>query len=270
MSPLRDGFIFHFRLITRVPLIYICELSSTSLTSYTFPVSVQQRATEEEYEDLDSDYEPTYETETSEDEEPEEFRPARTSNNTDFHGLLQRLRQRIDEENRLDPWCFQTDPHWGENEERPLPVQDTEGRLENTNWCSCGHCKLMPRLEESICCHEFQQMDRFRHNINCIAEYADFLAKVVCRDYLFELVESDARITHAQFQRHENRILRLVAYKKFTGMVYSILGHSHRVPIPSCAVNKIRESFPDPLGRYTGFKWYATHATAPLLANFNF
>ncbi|KAM4040114.1 uncharacterized protein ACNLHF_014293 [Anomaloglossus baeobatrachus] len=51
------------------------------------------------------------------------------------------------------------------------------------------------------------------------------------------------------------QILRLVAYKKFTGMVYSILGHSHRVPIPSCAVNKIRESFLDPLGRYTGFKW---------------
>ena len=27
-------------------------------------------------------------------------------------------------------------------------------RLQNLNWCKCGHCTLKPKAIESLCCHE--------------------------------------------------------------------------------------------------------------------
>ena len=45
---------------------------------------------------------------------------------------------------------------------------------------------------------------------------------------------------------------RHIAYRQFVRMVWVFLGRHIRVPLPACAVKKIRESFPD--DQYTGFK----------------
>ena len=47
---------------------------------------------------------------------------------------------------------------------------------------------------------------------------------------------------------------RLAAYRHLVLWVNGRLGPGNRVPNPSCAVLKIRSRYPDPNGRYTGFK----------------
>ena len=48
------------------------------------------------------------------------------------------------------------------------------------------------------------------------------------------------------------RLYRLAAYRQFTYWVHNKLGRHVRQVIPSCAVNKIRETFPDATGQYRG------------------
>ena len=47
---------------------------------------------------------------------------------------------------------------------------------------------------------------------------------------------------------------RLAAYRHLVLWLNGHLGQGNRVPLPSCAVCKIRSRYPDPNGRYTGFK----------------
>ena len=97
-----------------------------------------------------------------------------------------------------------------ENDDRPF-LEDEE-RLANTNWyvsvvvvvvcstcclsaflvfgmrvyrCSCGNCKLMPTIQESICCRTIEEVDRKRTDIedttlHCITEHPGF--KSICLD----------------------------------------------------------------------------------------
>ena len=50
------------------------------------------------------------------------------------------------------------------------------------------------------------------------------------------------------------RTLRLAAYRQFTWWINTKLGKSVRLVIPSCAVWKIRDTYPEQDGNYVGFK----------------
>ncbi|KAM7314745.1 P2X purinoceptor 7-like isoform X2 [Ixodes scapularis] len=47
---------------------------------------------------------------------------------------------------------------------------------------------------------------------------------------------------------------RYTAYRQFTWCVHHKLGRGNRVPLPSCAVQRIRREFPSTDGSYVGFK----------------
>ncbi|XP_044134155.1 P2X purinoceptor 7-like [Bufo gargarizans] len=176
----------------------------------------------------------------------------------------------VSEENHLNPWCFMNDPQWGTDEDRPRPLEDTEGRLKGTQWCQCGNCKQMSSLEESICCHEFRSMDGIREGLQCIIQHEGFQSRIHSRDFLIEILQASTRMTQQEFERIENRCLRWASYRKFTNLVYGFLGKGHRIPVPSCVVSKIRELYPDHEGNYTGFRWYSEYATGDLQTHHNF
>ena len=50
-----------------------------------------------------------------------------------------------------------------------------------------------------------------------------------------------------------SRTYRLAAYRQFTQWIHSRLGRAVRRVIPACAVIKIRNTFPELSGEYTGF-----------------
>ncbi|XP_075693923.1 kelch repeat and BTB domain-containing protein 4 isoform X2 [Rhinoderma darwinii] len=168
--------------------------------------------------------------------------------------LLSRLREAIDAENCVNPWCFQNDPKWGPNEVRPSPTPDTEGRLKNNKWCQCCSCKEMSTVEESTCCKEYPAMERFPEERSCVTEQAQFNHKVLSRENLVCLLMFSTDFTQRKFDHNPHRHLRMAAYRSFSNTIYGFLGKRHKFPIPSCVINKIRDTFPDPERRYTGFK----------------
>uniref|UniRef100_A0A803JMB7 Uncharacterized LOC116408826 n=2 Tax=Xenopus tropicalis TaxID=8364 RepID=A0A803JMB7_XENTR len=128
-------------------------------------------------------------------------------------------------------------------------------RIGNISWCECGTCASMPTEIESLCCFE---EPRIHNNIPdtafCITDHDDFNGKCldpvnVAHYYRLINVKKRKNPKHSVYQRG----LRKAAYRSFTAWMYGYLGGNNRKPIPSCVVNKIRESFPDPNGRYTGF-----------------
>ncbi|XP_040265171.1 kelch repeat and BTB domain-containing protein 4 isoform X2 [Bufo bufo] len=232
----------------------------------------------EDYEDYELEYEYSeleydfgHESEEEEEEEEDaaaaEARKAanaRNANDPQFQELLQSLREGRGEENRCNPYCFQDDPQWGPGEERPRPTPDPEGRLQNTNWCQCGQCTIMSEVEECVCCHELPATERFFQTDPCVTQHEDFSRFVTSREILIPLLQFATKMTAAQFECKEHRHLRVAGYRKFTNLVYGFLGKARRVSVPTCVIKKIRQTYPEPDGHYTGFKYYSDYASGEL------
>ncbi|XP_077142808.1 kelch repeat and BTB domain-containing protein 4 isoform X3 [Ranitomeya variabilis] len=174
------------------------------------------------------------------------------------------LQKRVKEQNLRTPWCFQNDPLWGLGEERPHPTPDPEGRLQNTNWCQCGHCSIMPHVAESVCCREVPAINRFLENESCVTRHVDFAGFVLSRDFLVQMLQFSTKLTASKFAEKENGHLREAAYRRFTNMIYGFLGNGSGLSVPSCVVRNIRETFPSPDGNYTSYKWYWEYVSGPL------
>ncbi|XP_056382533.1 kelch repeat and BTB domain-containing protein 4 isoform X3 [Hyla sarda] len=185
-------------------------------------------------------------------------------------GVLQRLQERIDAENMANPYCFQDDPKWGPNEQQPMTPEDTEGRLGNNAWCQCTNCKEMPSIEESICCHEMSSITGFRRERTCVCLHPEFERLVLDRYMLVHYLRMNIDLSRKKRnENYDNRKYRWVAYKSFAAMIYAYFQNGDHVSVPSCVVNRIRDSYPDPKGSYTGFKWFAEYSTAKINNLFN-
>nr|XP_055049510.1 uncharacterized protein LOC129435006 [Misgurnus anguillicaudatus]XP_055049511.1 uncharacterized protein LOC129435006 [Misgurnus anguillicaudatus]XP_055049512.1 uncharacterized protein LOC129435006 [Misgurnus anguillicaudatus]XP_055049513.1 uncharacterized protein LOC129435006 [Misgurnus anguillicaudatus] len=117
------------------------------------------------------------------------------------------------------------------------------------HWCVCGNCREMNTDQERKCCRQHPQQ--------CISKmaYMDFyildegvlrLARAAWNDIFALADNAEPGIEQRQF-RH-------AAYRQFVLWQHGRLGVGNRVVIPSCCVCRIRDTFPDPRGQYTGFR----------------
>ncbi|XP_033646581.1 uncharacterized protein LOC117305813 [Asterias rubens] len=134
---------------------------------------------------------------------------------------------------------------------------DVENRLGNSQWCLCGCCVAMPTVKESICCKEVERvvakMDEFVLDVDCITEHPGFSA--VCLNlWVLEtaLWEYNQAYNPPEQEVTQNQKNRHAAYRQLVRWIWHFLGKEVRVPLPSCAVNRIRQAFPSDV--YKGFK----------------
>uniref|UniRef100_A0A671VER7 P2X purinoreceptor 7 intracellular domain-containing protein n=1 Tax=Sparus aurata TaxID=8175 RepID=A0A671VER7_SPAAU len=121
----------------------------------------------------------------------------------------------------------------GSSEE--MELQERMGDI--SEWCSCGHCSnLSPR--ENVCC-KCEQIG----GAACVTVHPGF-EPVALNPYVL--------LTHNIFILHS--CYRHLAYRNFVRWCWGYLGRHIRVGIPSCAVTRIRQEFPENEGNYTGFQ----------------
>ncbi|XP_073467519.1 uncharacterized protein [Aquarana catesbeiana] len=126
-------------------------------------------------------------------------------------------------------------------------------RIGNIQWCMCERCISMPTQVESCCCREIEEVALcIPEGLTCITQADTFCSQIVHPHHV--------RIAHLMqhleglplVDPNNNRRLRKTAYRTFIAWIYGILGEENRRPIPSCAVNAVREVFPDPNACYVG------------------
>ncbi|XP_008189958.1 P2X purinoceptor 7-like [Acyrthosiphon pisum] len=138
----------------------------------------------------------------------------------------------------FDPDIEGIDRYLQEDDDDPVAV-NYEGRLNNSNWCSCGYCKGMLSDIKCLCCNELPNLEKIREQEGkCITLHQSINKKKLG-------------------QHHpENKMWRCICYKQYTSWVNSwiAMGKGNRVVLPACVVQKIRKEYPEPNGIYVGFK----------------
>ncbi|XP_069115677.1 P2X purinoceptor 7-like [Argopecten irradians] len=133
-----------------------------------------------------------------------------------------------------------------------------EQRLHNTAWCECGNCSSMTTMEECVCCAEIDlvhyKTETADQEIHCIIEHESFIANCLNRHVLhvsmYEYLENVGPFDDND-PIHE--IYRHIAYRRFVRWIWHRLGRHNRKILPSCVVQKIRETFPSE--QYCGFRY---------------
>ncbi|XP_039650535.1 P2X purinoceptor 7-like [Perca fluviatilis] len=123
-------------------------------------------------------------------------------------------------------------------------------RLGGSDWCVCGRCRSMDTAIESICCREVN-LDHLLMDVQCITMHRSF--RMLCgeREVLEVAMLSLRDVQTETLERPVSS--RLTAYQQFTLWARGHLGRRNRIPIPSCAVNYIRDLFPS--AQYQGFEY---------------
>ena len=56
---------------------------------------------------------------------------------------------------------------------------ETEGwRLDSRLWCTCGHCDILPSIQENLCCKELESTHWELDCLPCVTNHPDF--EVLC------------------------------------------------------------------------------------------
>ena len=129
---------------------------------------------------------------------------------------------------------------------RNLTVDEPEEPAlpDNTpQWCRCGVCRPMPDEQENLCCKR----------VTCLTSYRVFSNICLDRDILEVCIKARSDIQAEEFN-FSMESFRKAAYRQFALWRYGKLGRGNRRVIPSCAVLKIRHSYPAPDNRYMGFR----------------
>ncbi|XP_077536040.1 uncharacterized protein LOC144148370 [Haemaphysalis longicornis] len=100
----------------------------------------------------------------------------------------------------------------------------------------------MSSSSESRCCREIPRVDaRVPEGEKCITSHQTF------RDGCLNIHALEIAY-YALMDRY-----RYTAYRQFVRWIWRVLGAGRRVPLPSCVVNSVRDTFPSEA--YTGFKY---------------
>ncbi|XP_068099222.1 uncharacterized protein [Hyperolius riggenbachi] len=134
----------------------------------------------------------------------------------------------------------------------------TDTEEENTtrpfDWCECGKCTPMKTQVEELCCNHIEEVrDKIPRGKNCITEVEFFINSCTSSEYVETNLKFHPNVAEPPLDQLYNRKLRKTAYRTFTAWVYGFLGKERRRTIPSCAVNVIRQAFPDAQHLYASF-----------------
>ena len=110
----------------------------------------------------------------------------------------------------------------------------------------------LPSIEECVCCCEIDEVSDKKQDHPCIIGHPGF--STVCLDQcVLQTAYYGYRQEYGQNKdKPINQRYRYIAYRQLARWCWGYLGKDVRVPLPSCAVNRIREEFPSP--DYDGFK----------------
>jgi len=171
----------------------------------------------------------------------------------------------------VQPYLFE--PNYTE-EEIIEQNQITEARKEEWKdrqghniWCTCTFCAPMLTNEESKCCKEDQMLKNIRKE-ECITLEEGFVATVL-NEHVHLIVEHNIALSPNALDElqlaadteevDEESIAaankRYMAYRTYVRWICAgfRLGRRNRVVIPSCVIVAVREKWPDPMGKYTGY-----------------
>ncbi|KAK7098183.1 P2X purinoceptor 7-like [Littorina saxatilis] len=166
--------------------------------------------------------------------------------------------------NRVVPYQFEPPAQEHErNVEENNHFADNNGvyRLGNTDWCECGNCVVMEKVEECNCCTESTKiMEKLNSRrplknpgITCITQLPAFQSVCLNTDVL-ETAYYQYRQEHGTFQATLEEKYRYIGYRQLVRWCHGVLGRKVRIPLPSCAVRAIRNAFPSE-DTYRGFEW---------------
>ena len=145
----------------------------------------------------------------------------------------------------------------GNEEENNSLEVSVEVRRGHNHWCSCGRYPIMTTERESVCCKEIREVLNKMASSACITIHPNFetvcLNEEVLETALVAMFETRLDLYE---QPCQSRTLRQAAYRQFTWWVHRKLGRAVRRVIPACAVFKIRTTYPELSGEYTGFQEY--------------
>lgn len=133
------------------------------------------------------------------------------------------------------------------------------GETRTGDWCQCGNCsqELLKNISECYCCQELDgcvesmASDLVREglpqgqNLSCITDHPGFKPVVLDKWSLRMAISrfnTKEKKTYKQ-TGSEERLMRAVAYRQFTRLVYGFLGKK-RIPLPACAYTIIRRTYP--------------------------
>jgi hypothetical protein len=133
----------------------------------------------------------------------------------------------------------------------------------NMPGCLCGRCLCMEKECENVCCLQ-ENFDGviFRNGFvpgpdSCVCTSVEIqrildpimLGLAWQRQQMLKGLKDQL-----SFRVIKNREYRHHAYVCYVQLVHGLIGKRHRKVIPSCVVNYIRQLWPDPNGRYVGFR----------------
>ena len=119
---------------------------------------------------------------------------------------------------------------------------DDEGTSEDV--CTCEKCVDMEHALERSCCRSFSHVIGNKMGPEgCITTTTAFQDVCLNTNVLEAALGTWHHLTDQQLQI-SNKSYRFVAYRQFISWIYGWLGKDVRKRIPSCVLNKIRQTFP--------------------------
>ncbi|XP_046863461.1 P2X purinoceptor 7-like [Xenia sp. Carnegie-2017] len=167
--------------------------------------------------------------------------------------------------NNIRPYQFE--PEWPadeheeahqfeDNEEQEFLYIDDESRRDNLEWCQCGNCQIMDNNEECLCCKEISNIcDKNLEAVEtnettevplCITQHPGFEPVCLNRWVLQTAWYQYKQQYEVAYDGPEDKLYRHIAYRQLARWCWGVLGREVRVILPSCAVTRIRETFPPP------------------------
>eukprot|EP00795_Rhopilema_esculentum_P015952 gene15952-7282_t len=153
-----------------------------------------------------------------------------------------------------------------EKERNDKLVRRLNGTEVLNEWCVCGNChtEFLVNPKECQCCqemdmcklalNEFQVVEELGQAPQCITVHPGFNPVCLTRWALYTLADQFKTRQNSRYRSlgSENKFLRALAFRAFTGLVYGKLG-ARRVPLPACAYHAIRTKFVVQCNTATGY-----------------